>query len=122
MEAALGASADFVQEVLAPYTSLRLNAATDGFDLAHGELQIVSMIARAAVGRYDSRGDWSERAGWEDDWATLRVAMPQHYLMDLIEETWRGPLYTLLFNRVWSADEDGKIVGPSPHYSPANRC
>lgn len=116
MEVALRTAATAVEKWLRPFISLRLNSTTDKVDLAHGELQIVSMIARAVVGRWDSRGDWSELPNWQDDWKKLEHAMPQHYLMDLIEETWRGPIYTTLFNRVWETDESGAISSPSGHY------
>ncbi len=116
MEEAIAQSADFVQDVLSPFISLRLNSTTDGVDIAHGELQIVSMIARAVIGRWDTRGDWTERPGWQGDWDILRKNLPQYYLLELLEETWRGPLYSLLYNRVWDVDEDGIVVGPSQHY------
>lgn len=117
MEEALLASAEAVQSWLRPFTGLKLNSGS--VDLAHGELQIVSMIARAAVGRWDTRGAWTELPGWKEDWARLEAAMPQHYLMDLVEETWRGPIYTTVFNRVWqtSDDKSSAITGASPHYT-----
>lgn len=118
MEQALRESAKAVEKWLRPFIGLRLNAASDnGIDFAHGELQIVSMIARAAVGRWDARNDWSENPDWHDDWTALSRALPQHYLVDLLEETWRGPIYSKAFNRVWSTDDDGAITGPSMHYA-----
>jgi hypothetical protein len=120
MELALRAAAKAVESWLRPYIGLRLNSAPgNGIDFAHGELQIVSMIARAAVGRWNTRDDWSEIPGWESDWELLRKAMPQHYLVDLLEETWRGPIYSTVFNRVWSTNDEGEILRPSPHYSTA---
>lgn len=118
MEQALRLSAKAVEAWLRPYIGLRLNAAPgNGIDFAHGELQIVSMIARAAVGRWDARGDWSELPGWQEDWELLGKAMPQHYLVDLLEETWRGPIYSTVFNRVWSTDDEGTVTGPSGYYA-----
>ncbi|WP_162458431.1 DUF262 domain-containing protein [Pseudactinotalea terrae] len=117
MEACLTAAATEVQRWLAPFVGLRLNNTSDGIDIAHGELQIVSIIARTAAGRWDTRGDWSERPNWEADWKRLALAVPQHYLMDAIEETWRGPIYSTLFSRVWEMDDDGRAIDPSPYYS-----
>jgi hypothetical protein len=118
MEKSIREAAKAVQSWLEPYTALRLNGTTETTDLAHGELQIVSMIARAAAGRWDTEGDWSERENWKEDWRALALAMPQHYLMDLLEETWRGPIYSTLFQRVWEVSEgERRLVGPSAHYS-----
>lgn len=117
MESSLRTAASAVQGWLAPYIGLKLNASGDSQDIGHGELQIVSMIARAVAGRWESRSDWSERPGWEADWEQLRQAMPQHYLMDLIEETWRGPIYSTLFTRIWEVSEDNKVTGVAGHYA-----
>lgn len=114
MQNAIGLASQAVTKWLAPYTSLRLNAQSDATDIAHGELQMVSLIARAVVGRWNTLSDWSEKPDWQDDWGKLEQAIPQHYLMDLLEETWRGPIYTTLFNRVWQSE--GEILTPSPHY------
>jgi hypothetical protein len=123
MEEAILTAASAVQGWLKPFTGLRLNNQTDAIDLAHGELQIVSMIARAVAGRWDCRegGDWSEFAGWKEDWKKLSVGMPQHYLMDLLEETWRGPIYSTVFSRVWQTEEgkQAEVTGPSVHYAKA---
>ncbi|QCX28484.1 hypothetical protein [Nocardioides jishulii] len=119
MEAGLLDAAKAVQSWISPYTSLRLNSqGVDSIEIAHGELQIVSMIARAAAGRWNTQGDWSEKDGWEDDWKALEKAMPQHYLLDIIEETWRGPLYTIAFNRVWQSEDsaDTENLEPSDYY------
>jgi hypothetical protein len=117
MESAILTAATAVQNWLSPFIGLRLNNTGDGIDIAHGELQMVSMIARAIAGRWDSRGGWSERPDWQSDWTALKAAMPQHYLMDLVEETWRGPIYSTLFARVWDVGDDGQIVAPSNHYA-----
>lgn len=119
MESALHEAAEAVESWLEPFIGLRLNTVGDGSDLAHGELQIVSLVARAAAGRWDTRGDWSELPNWKSDWDVLRLAMPQHYLMDLIEETWRGPIYSTLYARVWESSDDGVIAGPASHYARA---
>ena len=117
MEAALRTAAGAVQSWIAPYVGLRLNATGEDADIAHGELQIVSMIARAAAGRWNTREDWAEKADWRPDWEMLSRAMPQHYLMDLVEETWRGPIYSTLFSRVWDTGDDGSIEAPAAYYA-----
>ncbi len=117
MENALQKAASAVQAWLAPYTGLKLNSSGDSQDIGHGELQIVSMIARAVAGRWNSRSDWTERPDWESDWQQLQHAMPQHYLVDLVEETWRGPIYSTLFARVWDVSESNEVQGPAQHYT-----
>jgi hypothetical protein len=113
MEKALIASAEFVKEALAPYLGLQL---TLDARPAHGELQIVSIIAAVATSRYDSTGDWKEqpKAVWRDRAKKFKAAIPQHYLLDLIRQTWRGPLYTLAYERVW--DTVGGKPTPSNFY------
>lgn len=117
LEAAVLEAAAAVQKWLEPHIGLRLNRDGDGPFIAHGELQIVSMIARAVVGKWDTRGDWSERPNWRSDWAALERAVPVHYLLDVLEATWRGPIYSMVFSRVWDTDESGRILGPSKIYS-----
>ena len=118
LQAAILEAAKAVSSWLRPYIGLKLNSTTDAVDYAHGELQIVSMIARAVVGRWETLdGTFAEKATWKADWARLKKAMPQHYLMDLLEETWRGPIYSTLFNRVWESDESTGALSVSDHYS-----
>lgn len=100
-EAALFAAAEFVDRALEPYLGLRLTKEASG--LAHGELQMVSMLASVIAHRYASSGDWRERPGWNSRREQFRTALPQHYLLDVLRRTWRGPLYSLAYNRVWSS-------------------
>lgn len=118
MGEALLTAAAAVSGWLRPYLGLKLNSTAAGVtDVPHGELQIVSLIARAAAGRWHTRGDWSERLGWREDWAALKRAAPQHYLVDLLEETWRGPLYSLLHARVWGNAEQDDTSDPAAYYT-----
>jgi len=119
LERAVTLATEAVSAWLSPYVGLRLNASGEAPDIAHGELQIVSMIARAVAGRWESSAGWDERPDWKSDWDALKTAMPQHYVMDIIEETWRGPIYSTLFARVWETDDRNEIVGPSGHYAKA---
>lgn len=95
-------AAAMVQEWLRPFIGLKLNS--NSIDFSHGELQIVSMIARTAIGRWDPANDWRERPNWKADWASLKIYMPQHYLTDIVSQIWRGPIYSTLYSRVWSAE------------------
>lgn len=114
-------AAQKVNDWLKPFLGLRLNSTSSQPFVAHGELQMVSMIARTLVGRWDPFSGWIERPDWQADWAALEVAMPQHYLQDVIQDRWRGPLYSICYERVWEkvVDADGSEVGmsPSTHYA-----
>lgn len=112
MQAAIEGACKFVAKTLQPYVGLKLNSTGSGSEVAHSEMQIVSMVARAVVGRWDPSNGWAEREGWKTDWGQLEVAMPQHYVADILADHWRGPLYTYLYERVW--DESGQ---PAGHYA-----
>ena len=113
MEKALLASAAFVEEALAPFLGLQLNQKERP---PHGELQIISIIAATAAARYNSTGDWKEvsKTEWKRKSELLKAAIPQHYLLDLIRQTWRGPLYTLAYDRVWNVAAGNPV--PSETY------
>lgn len=112
MQTAIESACDFVAKILQPYVGLRLNSTGAATEIAHSEMQIVSMVARAAVGRWDPDNAWAEREGWKADWNQLEIAMPQHYVADILADHWRGPLYTYLYERVW--DDSGD---PAGHYA-----
>jgi hypothetical protein len=109
MEKALDASIEFVREVLAPFLGLQLTA---GGRQAHGELQIVSIIAAVATHRYASDSDWREvsKPSWRKLEKRFKAGIPQHYLLDLIRQTWRGPLYSLAYDRVWDSGGGGRVM------------
>ena len=112
MQHAIEKACEFVAKTLQPYVGLKLNSTGASTEIAHSEMQIVSMVARAVVGRWDPQKGWEEREAWKADWSQLEVAMPQHYLSDILSDHWRGPLYTYLYERVW--DESG---GPASYYA-----
>ncbi|KRC92759.1 hypothetical protein ASE25_05510 [Terrabacter sp. Root85] len=103
-------AAKLVDETLAPFLALSLTKESSA--LAHGELQIVSMVAAAAAHGYDRASNYSRRPGAAAKEQKLRAAFPQHYLIDIMRQTWRGPLYTYAYERVW--DSTG---APSDHYA-----
>ncbi|GAA2170813.1 hypothetical protein GCM10009846_02470 [Agrococcus versicolor] len=116
MQERLLLSAEAVSGWLEPYVSLRLNRSTAPRSVAHGELQIVSLIARAVVGRWDPTDEWKERPDWVSDWNALKASAPVHYLLDVLTAVWRGPIYSMAYSRVWETDSDDKLR-PSRYYS-----
>ncbi|MDT0185299.1 hypothetical protein Q9S36_34455, partial [Microbacterium sp. ARD31] len=108
-EKALFASTKFVDDCLSRY--LAFEFVSDGDSLAHGELQIVSMIAAAAAHAYDFRSNFSLRgtsASRKKAQGLLKVALPQHYIYDILRSHWRGSLYTYAFQRVWDGVKPSK--------------
>jgi len=119
-ERAVLESAEFVDQSLRPYIGLSLNKRSGGASIAHAEYQIISLIARTALARYDSASGWQEKASWKTDQVLFRTAIPQHYLHDIVRTYWRGPLETLLFDRVWRASDAGLVLA-SEYVTPVGR-
>ena len=108
-ETALFEAAKFVNDVLAPYLAFKFES--DGDNPAHGELQIVSMVAAVAVNLRDPnnsfklRGTKPARTALEKKFKT---ALPQHYIYDIVRQFWRGSLYTYAAERVWGGASPAK--------------
>lgn len=113
-ERALLAATKQVDDFLAGFLGFQF--VSDNDSLAHGDLQIISMIAAVAVHLYDHEKAFA----WRGTAAVRRRriksfahALPQHYIYDILRQQWRGALYTYAFQRVW---ENGK---PSQIYAVA---
>jgi hypothetical protein len=119
-EHAVMESAEFVSQSLRPYIGLSLNKKSGGASIAHAEYQIISLIARAALARFDPENSWQERTTWKKDQSLLRTAIPQHYLHDIVRIYWRGPLEKLLFDRVWRVADSGPVLAPD-YVTPVER-
>lgn len=111
-EQALFDAADVVDSILTPFLAFKFTS--DSEALAHGELQMVSIVAAVAAHLFDHansfkpRGSAAKRAKAKK---ALAKAIPQHYIYDILRQQWRGSLYTYAAERVW----DG--VAPSPTYT-----
>src|SRR5690625_975966 len=116
-EEAVLEAAEFVDATLKPYISLKLNSSR--MRSAHTELQITSMIARVACAKY-LPATWEERPEAVDELKALRQTLPQHYLVDVLLENWRGSGDSRLFEWVWERDESGKS-GDSAATTPSRR-
>lgn len=117
-EALLKATED-VDKALRSFLHIRFNT-NDGkatYDHAHAELQMASLICAALLLRFDPEKDWKQRKDWAKRRLLFEKAVPQHYLLDILENAWSGAGDTLAFERVWETDDDGKPTGDvSNHY------
>lgn len=115
-EAALFTAAQFVDDALSPFLAFKFES--DREAPSHGELQIVSMIAAAAVLLTDPSANFADR-GTASTRNVLRkklkTALPQHYIYDIIRQYWRGSLYTYAAERVWEGP--GHSSDPSQIYT-----
>jgi hypothetical protein len=113
-EDALFEAANIVNDVLAPFLAFKFES--DGDRPAHGELQIVSMVAAVAVNlrdpntSFELRGTKASRSSLVKQFKT---AIPQHYIYDIIRQYWRGSLYTYAAERVWNGGTPSKSYATS---------
>ena len=115
LETAILESASFVDQILANFLGLDLRK--EGDALAHGELQMASIVAGAATYLFDAKNHLKKKRLSAANRKKLERAIPQHYLHDILRQEWRGPLYTYAYQRVWS-DE----YKPAGHYArPINK-
>ena len=101
LEKAILFASHFVKDALQPFLGLQLTKEPSG--PAHGELQIISLVASVAAHRFATTTDWQEKPGWAGKERHFRKALPQHYLLDILRRKWHGPTYTLAFDRVWKS-------------------
>lgn len=117
-EEAILESAAFVSDVLAPFIGLKLNSESASSAAAHTDLQIASMVARAFSGRYVS-GTWEIRDGAVEDRLTLAKRLPQYYLIDVLQQNWRGSGDSRLFQMVWDVEKESEgdaVHSPGRHF------
>lgn len=109
-EKALLESAKLVSEYLEPHLAFKF--VSDSEAPAHGELQIVSMIAAVAANLFDHTKKFADR-GSRPVRTKLKKqfqeALPQHYIYDIIRQYWRGSLYTYAAERVWNGTAPSKV-------------
>jgi hypothetical protein len=116
VETATRWGAEFVEGLLRPFLELKLNSSQPGKGV-HSELQVVSMIASAVANRYEA-ATWGERTDWKARREQLAVALPQHYVFDIVRREWRGGLYSLAFSRTWkeATTSTERAMLPASHY------
>lgn len=113
-ESALLTSCADVEKRLSKYVRIGLNSGPDTKRfLPHSENQIYSLIIRYMVEKFDYEHNWTLRTTSRS--AELLENIPMYYLLDVLNGEWAGSGDTLLWNRVWQAEEDGSITR-SPLY------
>jgi hypothetical protein len=102
LEKAILDAAGFVDQVLANFLGLHLKK--EGDALAHGELQMASIVAAASTYLFDAKNKLKKRGLSAANRKKLEIAIPQHYLNDILRQEWRGSLYTYAYSRVWKSE------------------
>lgn len=110
-EKALLDSAQIVNGVLERYLSLKLNAknASARF-IPHSDLQVVSLIARVAIEKYDPI-TWQTRPGHQLSQLVKNIQI--HYFYDIVKENWKGSGDSTAYRRVWEEDINKNTVRAS---------
>lgn len=104
--------------VLKPYVGLNLNQISDKRFIGHSQNQIISIVVRYMVERFDAV-DWSEKKNGRAEAAGLLETFPSHYLFDIIKSNWQGSGDNRLWDVCWSSSElkNGETeLTPSLHY------
>lgn len=102
------------------FLGLRLNQRkqSDRF-LPHSENQILSLILRVLIEKYDTK-TWIKRNAFKDkDLAPLIDNLSAHYVKDILSEAWRGSGDSTLYERVWTSIEESEDLVPSDWYMKA---
>ena len=81
-------SVEFVYQVMKPVLSCQ-RIESSKLPYFHSDLQITSMVATAFRVRYHKK-DLSELEGWEKKRSILSTSLPMHYLLDILQDSWRG--------------------------------
>ena len=122
LESAILKSVDAINGKLKPFLVLRMHKNSNKTLIAHSQNQIISIISAYLVNAFDIY-TWEPKAKSEMNLAeAIRENSPGYYLMDIIEERWRGSGDSKLFQLTWADEnvgEDSRAKIPSPHYAAA---
>lgn len=90
-----------LNELLAPvYFPVKNNRGMNA--VLHTEYQIASMLGILLAARYDVP-TWTELPDWNAKWAKLSVTLRQHYISDIVMDSWRGSGDSKMYQRVWES-------------------
>jgi hypothetical protein len=100
---ALSDSFEKFGNIVKPIYDLRLNTKAGGrVNISIPEYQLASYIARLLVGKY-SPPSFTEKEGWQVEWdSELPKGIRHSYLLDILQQHWRGSGDSKLFGRVWN--------------------
>ena len=120
LEAAIFKSVEAMNKRLRPYLVIKMHRNSNKPSVAHSQNQIISLISAYLVNAFDI-STWAQKPKVE-----LKIAdailknAPTYYLMDIVNERWRGSGDSKLFSLTWadeSVAEDGRAIKPSGHYA-----
>ena len=89
--------------------TLKLNSSKDSVSYPHSENQIISIIGRVMLEMYDPLSG-EKRDSWKENKEEMRKACLAYYLMDNINDYWKGSGDSKMFGRSWAEGENGQRV------------
>ena len=100
---ALTDSFEKFRTIVNPIYALRLNTKAGGrVNISIPEYQLASYISRLLVGKYTPPG-FTEKENWQVEWnSELPKGIRHSYLLDILQQHWRGSGDSKLFGRVWN--------------------
>jgi hypothetical protein len=110
-EAAIIDAAKVVNDSLDQYLSLKLNMKTANTRfIPHSDLQVISLIARVAIEKYDP-ANWQPRTGGQTQQLVKNIQT--HYFYDILKENWKGSGDSTAYRRVWEEDVNKNLTRAS---------
>ena len=85
-------------------TDLNLNSVGDEFFIPHSQNQMISIICRVMLEKYDPES-WEQKASWDGNQQNLRDGIRIKYLMDILTGYWQGSGDAKLFKHCWERVE-----------------
>lgn len=120
LESAIFKSVEAINGKLKPHLILRMHKNSNKALIAHSQNQILSIISAYLVNAFDIY-TWQAKAKGEMGIAeAIKENSPAYYLMDIIEERWRGSGDSKLFQLTWADEnvsDDSRAKSPSTHYA-----
>ena len=89
--------------------TLKLNSSKDSIWYPHSENQIISIIGRVMLEMYDPQSG-KKRDSWSESKEGMRQSCLAYYLMDNVDDYWKGSGDSKMFRRSWVEDEDGQLI------------
>lgn len=97
-----------LNHLLEPYLAFKLNQKNDERFIPHSEMLVISWIARLVVEGHNPT-DWSARPGVTQEQLLLANFLP-HYVVDIVDERWKGSGDSKAYARVWENSNKEKVA------------
>ncbi|NDC49421.1 MAG: DUF262 domain-containing protein [Micrococcales bacterium] len=122
LESAIFKSVEAINNRLKPYLVIKMHKNSNKATIAHSQNQIISLISAYLVNAFDIY-TWQAKSRSDLKLAeAIQKNAPSYYLMDIIEERWRGSGDSKLFALTWAdenVNEESRATQPSSHYATA---